>query len=211
MKPMIYGFAQSSYVWTVRAAAACKGVDVDFRQIEPGHHKSDEYLALHPFGKVPALVHGDVKLYESLAICIYLDAAFGGRPLRPTDPARLAQMHQWISAINAYLYRPAVVEYLFGYIFPGTEDGAPDRVQIERAMPSLRNFVKVLDENLDGTHLMGHALTIADLFLAPLIFVLYRGPEGQELINDHVNVLRYMKTMQDNEEFMSVAPRSPDA
>ncbi len=36
-----------------------------------GEHKSPEYLALNPFGQVPLLVDGDIKLADAQAILVY--------------------------------------------------------------------------------------------------------------------------------------------
>jgi len=48
-------------------------------------HKTPEYLALNPRGKVPVLVDGDIPLYESLAILHYLEFAYPDHPLFPLD------------------------------------------------------------------------------------------------------------------------------
>jgi glutathione S-transferase len=45
-----------------------------------------ELLAIHPFGKMPVLRHGDVELFESKAIATYLDRSFPGPPVFPSDP-----------------------------------------------------------------------------------------------------------------------------
>jgi len=50
------------------------------------------YLAIHPFHHVPALVEGDLRLIESLAILDYLEAKFPEPKLSPTEPAAIAQM-----------------------------------------------------------------------------------------------------------------------
>src|SRR6478609_11733590 len=45
-----------------------------------------EYLAVNPQGTIPAMIHGDKVLTESTAIMEYVDEAFAGPPLMPTDP-----------------------------------------------------------------------------------------------------------------------------
>lgn len=208
MKPTIYGFAQSSYVWTVRAAAGVKGIDVDFVNIAPGAHKEADHMARHPWGRVPALEHGDVRLHESEAIVQYFDEAFGGRQLMPTDPYQRALVTQWISSVNDYLYKPAVHNYIFAYIFPRTEDGKPDQARIAQALPELERWMDILEENLtDGGWLVGGQMTSADLFLAPLIFGISRFPEGSELVTSHTNVLAYQQRMLGEPGFMGAAPQ----
>jgi glutathione S-transferase len=43
---------------------------------------------------MPALTHGDVTLYETLAVTQYTDGAFDGPALQPADPAGRARMSQ---------------------------------------------------------------------------------------------------------------------
>lgn len=52
--------------------------------------KSEQYLAINPMGKVPALRHRGVVVTETAAICAYLADAFAGQGLAPAldDPRR---------------------------------------------------------------------------------------------------------------------------
>ena len=54
----LYGFPQSTYVRTARLACEEKGVAYE---IVPSQPDSSENLAVHPFGKVPAMSHGDFR------------------------------------------------------------------------------------------------------------------------------------------------------
>ena len=62
-----------------------------------GEHKTPEYVKIHPHGAVPALVDGDVTMFESAAICAYLADKFPEKRLAPPvgSPAR-ATYYQWI-------------------------------------------------------------------------------------------------------------------
>jgi glutathione S-transferase len=50
-------------------------------------HMTQSYADIHPNMVVPALVHDGSLYLESLDIIEYLDEAFGGAPLIPTEPA----------------------------------------------------------------------------------------------------------------------------
>ena len=76
----IIGIPGSTYVRAVRMACEEKGVPYE---LKPAMPHSPEILALHPFGKVPAMRHGDFELCESNAIATYIDRAFAGPPLFP--------------------------------------------------------------------------------------------------------------------------------
>jgi glutathione S-transferase len=77
------------------------GVPYEFvlLDMQAGAHLQPDYLAINPFGKVPAIVDGDFKLWESGAILLYLAQKYG----QITDPEQLATANQWILFANATL------------------------------------------------------------------------------------------------------------
>ena len=105
---ILYGSGYSTYTRTARLALEEKGVayrlvEIDFLR---GANKTPEHLSRHPFGKVPVLEHGDLKLYETSAITEYIDSPFSGAPLQPKDARARARMLQVIGIANSYLYPP---------------------------------------------------------------------------------------------------------
>ena len=95
----LYGFAPSSYTWTTRLAAEEKGITHELLPIEFG---SDDHKALHPFAKIPIMDHGDNRLYETSAICRYIDETFDGPALQPADAFGRAEVDQWNSSLVDY-------------------------------------------------------------------------------------------------------------
>jgi glutathione S-transferase len=63
---------------------------LELLSFEKGEHKSPEYLAVNPMGKIPAIVHRGTVVTEAAAICAYLADAFPAARLAPAldDPAR---------------------------------------------------------------------------------------------------------------------------
>ena len=69
--------------------------------------KRPEHLALHPLGKVPVLVDGDVVLFESGAIVSYLLERYGGGRLEPKPgTAERARYWQWFHYAEASVTPP---------------------------------------------------------------------------------------------------------
>jgi glutathione S-transferase len=64
-----------------------------------GEHLQPPYLAINPFGKVPAIQDGDVTLYESGAILLYVADKAG----QLGDPQQRALTYQWVLFANATL------------------------------------------------------------------------------------------------------------
>src|SRR5580700_2709800 len=76
-------------------------------------HKEPSYLALHPHGAVPALTDGEVTIFESAAICLYLADKFPEKKLAPPvgSPAR-GLYYQWIIYGMATMEAPILEAYL---------------------------------------------------------------------------------------------------
>jgi glutathione S-transferase len=204
---VIHGFPQSTYVRTVRMVCEEKGVSYELSPVKVG---SEEHLALHPFGRVPAIKHGDVHVYESTAIARYIDEVFPGPSLLPPTAAERATMERWISVINSYLYEDLIRKYLFHYIFPKGADGKPDRAGIEAAQPNLKRDLHFIDKNLAGHDwLAGKTLSLADLFLAPILAYVGNFPEGSAIMADCPNLRRVGGTMMARPSFVKTAPPPP--
>ena len=207
-KPTIYGFPQSSYVWTTRAGFAVKGVDYDFVPITPGEHKQPDHIARHPYGKVPAMVAGDFTLYESSAILRWLDATQEGAKLFPTEGNLAGQVEQWVSVVNGYVYKQVVLDWLFKYMF--TPDGKPDTAALEEARPKLAHSFKNLNDAIgDGPWIAGDSITAADLFIGPLAMALTRFDDGKQILGENPKVQRLVGALAETPAFMSGAPQQP--
>jgi len=89
--------------WVQRAAIVLreKQVDFEFVHIEPGN-RPDWFYAISPHGKVPVLqIDGEVALFESNAICEYLDETIAPR-LHPEDPVTRAINRAWTDYIPTF-------------------------------------------------------------------------------------------------------------
>ena len=78
-----------------------------------GAHKSEDYLKIHPLGKVPALEIDNTTIFESLGICLYLADRFVHADLAPvvTDRTRRADYCTWM-AFSTGTLEPAIFEQL---------------------------------------------------------------------------------------------------
>ncbi len=189
----LHGPAPSSYVRTSRMTLIEKGVDYDLAPIDFG---SDALLALHPFGKVPILEHGDVTLYETQAIVRYIDAAFDGPSLVPENHAAMGLMEQWISVLNCYFYRDVVLNYCFEYIRPKGEGGAPHRGNIEASLPDVERAFGLLDKGLDGKDWLAGSFSLADLMVAPVVSTGSLFPEGGQILDRFGNLRRWLTAIE---------------
>lgn len=115
MKPHILGPDFSTFARSVRLYCEEKtleythGLQVDGSSIA---RHSAEHLALHPFGKVPVLLHGERQVFETTSICRYLDAAFPQSSLQPHDLAQRTEVDQWSAALALYVDDRLIRRYL---------------------------------------------------------------------------------------------------
>jgi glutathione S-transferase len=132
--------------------------------IAAGEQKRPEYLAINPNGTVPALVDGDLRLFESAAICQYLADKFPEKRLAPPagTPAR-GLYYQWIHYAMSGLEPPAVAIFLHTVNKPEAERvpsvAAEGRTQLAAALA-------VVERALAGrTHILGNEFTTADVMI----------------------------------------------
>jgi glutathione S-transferase len=150
----------------------------------PGDTKSPEYLARHPFGRMPAFQHGNFALYETQAILRYLDDIFPQPPFVPADPRAAARMNQIIGINDWYLFpnaaAPIVFQRLIGPVLLGT---ATDEAVVAAAVPMAKTCVVELDRLLGAQRfLAGETLSSADIILAPQLDFFAATPEGRKAL-----------------------------
>ena len=167
-KLKIYGTSRSRasrVLWAVREL----GVDFEQVDINPrnGDHKTPEFLAINPNGRVPAMDDDGVKLFESIAINLYLAKTYGSAgaaalyPTGAADEGRTLQWSVWAATELEGLLMTCMAERMFKPEADRNPAVAAD------AEERLQRPLKVLDDHL-GAHawLVGDHFTIADLNVA---------------------------------------------
>lgn len=202
----IIGAPASNFVWVTRIACAEKGVPYT---LVPTLPHTPEVRAIHPFGRIPVARHGAVALCESRAICTYIDRAFAGPALVPTDPAGAALVEQWLSLINTQIDPLLMRRYLRSYFFPDTADGSPDRKTIDAALPEMRTHFAVLDEAVRATgYLAGSSFTLADIDLLPILFYMNKMPESRVMLAEARHLQAYFERHSERPSVKQTFPES---
>ncbi len=156
-------------------------VVVDFTK---GEHKKPNYLARQPFGQVPAIDHDGFGLFESRAICRYLDEVIDGPRLIPGDARSRAVVEQWISVESAN-FTPHAMKIIYQLLLGPMRGQTPDPRVVEAGRTSLGHTLSIMEARLEkSAYLGGPEFTLADLVYLPYIEYLF-GCEQGDLITGH--------------------------
>ncbi|MDX1374903.1 MAG: SRPBCC domain-containing protein [Burkholderiales bacterium] len=200
----LLGDPRSTYTRTARMGLAEKGVRYALATAGP---KAAEVVAINPFERIPVFRDGDLQLFETSAILRYLEEAFPGPSLLPGNIRDRARCEQWVSAINAYCYDAMVRRYVLQYVFPKGPQGLPDRGVIDVALPQIARQLAIFDAAYgDRNQLAGANVSMADLFLAPILAYVCAMPEGSELMRAAPNVARAHAAMRERASFKDTEP-----
>ena len=191
-----------------RLALHEKGVSYRLEEVDVFGDKAarETQLARQPFGKIPAFEHDGFRLYETTAICRYVDEYFPGPPLQPRTPAGRARMTQAISILDCYAYRTLVWDIYVERVLNPREGKPTDEARIAAALPMARTCLAALDALASGAPwLAGEELSLADLHAAPMIAYFLEAPEGRTLLAEHDRLARWWSTLSARESIAATA------
>ena len=150
--------------------------------------QSAEYLQLNPNARIPTLVDGDVVLWESMAINLYLAQKYEG-PMHCVSPEVLGLAAQW--SFWAMLEMEGLLLDLMQHraVLP---EFARDASYAERDELLLQRPLGVLNNTLTAHgHLAGSSFTVADLHVAS---ILVWGKMGRLDLSAHSDVKRWLES-----------------
>jgi glutathione S-transferase len=203
-----HSLEESAYLWTAMHVADEKGVSYE---IAPLVYQSPEHLKLHPFGKMPVLQHDELFLYETAAIVHYIDKAFDGPALQPSEAVAQAQVIRWISIVSAYVF-PTMNRFMKERLVRPAMGIEPDHTFIASAQEPLKLQMRLIDEAVTKTaFLAGYDLTIADSFLFPHLLFFGRTPEGESLLSKSPGASNWLARMRSRPSFHGSMSRTFDA
>jgi len=172
----------------------CAGLDFEGRRYG---FKSPELASINPFCRVPVLLHGQRVVYETTTICRYLDAAFDGPPLQPSDVWLRTQVDQWCSALSLYVDDTLMSRYLAEFVFPMGEAGGVRDDKVRESEPEVRRQLGLLTRQLgQRDFLVGDAFSLADAMAAPILDYVLGLPQAATLAAEVPSLVRYTEALR---------------
>ncbi len=130
--------------------------------------KTPEYLAINPNGRIPAIEDDGFRLFESLAITLYLAKRHGAGTLYPASLQDEALCWQWTLWGATEIEKPLIDFVSHRYVFAPEKRDEKLAAEAEAKLP---RPLGVLEAHLSGReYLLGGGFTIADLNVASLLY-----------------------------------------
>lgn len=132
----------------------------------PEDLRTTEYLRLNPNARMPTLVDGDVVVWESLAINLYLANRYEG-PMHVGSPAVLAQATQWsfFAVLELEGLARELLDHRVNLVQRAREASIAERDEL-----LLKRPLQVINRALEGrAYLLGDEFTVADLNVASVL------------------------------------------
>ena len=204
---VLHGIIGSPYVRAALLGLEEKGCDYRIAGLGMGDHKKAEHLRRHPFGRIPALDHGDFQLYETQAILRYLDRIVPAPALTPTDARAEARMNQVIGITDWYVINDISSPIVFQRVV-APHFGLPvDEARLAAALPRAKVCIDELARLLgDQPYMAGDAVSLADLVLGAHMAIVPAAPEGAALLAPHANLRAWIDRMNERPSFRATEP-----
>ena len=156
----LYFAKASTFSQRTRVVLLEKGIDFTPIEIDL-QNKPDGYTQISRYGKVPAIKHGDIEIYESAIINEYLDEVFPEPPLLPRDPAKKAIARIWTDYANTR-FVPAFNKFLRG---KDTQEQEQGRKEFTEALLYLEQ--EGLGKLSNGNYWLGDQFSLVDISFYP--------------------------------------------
>ena len=210
----LLGLRISVYTRIARLALEEKNIAYELEEVDifADDGPPADYLARNPFGRIPSLLYGGFCLYETAAICRYIDEGFDGPGLQPARAAPRARMTQIIGVLDHYAYRPMVWDvYVQRVVIPGS-GGQADEALISAALAPIETVLRQLDAwRGESPCLVGDSITLADLHAYPMLRYFVETGEGAALLARFPRLEAWMQQMQSRPSAAATSFHSAEA
>ncbi|MBT6099809.1 MAG: glutathione S-transferase family protein [Marinovum sp.] len=207
-QPMVlYSYRYSVYCWIVRLTLAEKRLSFVVCELNP-FDKDQARFERSPFGLVPVLEHGAFTLYESAAICRYIDLSFPDPALVPKEPMVAAQMAQAINIIDAHGYQPMIRQVFAHRVFRPIEGLEACEDEIASGLAASVPVLKALEALCgQGFARAGGQKTLADCHLAPMFGYFSQTEEGAKMVASYPKLAQWCAQLKDWQTFCDTTPK----
>ncbi|CAN7006619.1 unnamed protein product [Brassica oleracea var. botrytis] len=195
----VHGLPISTATMRVLATLYEKGLDFEIVPVDmkAGAHKQEPLISLNPFGQIPALLDGDLTLFESRAITEYIAEEYSdkGEKLLCQGCKKLkATTKVWLQ-VEGQQFDPIASKLAFERVFKGMLGMTTDPAAVEDLEAKLVKVLDIYEARLSKSpFLAGDCFTLADLHHLPIIYYLM-GTDSKKLFESRPKVNEWIKNI----------------
>lgn len=165
-------------------------LDIEYQKVrvdlDADDNRRAEHLARNPRGQIPVLEDGEIIIWDSQAILVYIARRYGEGASLPLDPAPMAEVAQWLAILEN--------ELLFGLARARAVKKFGRAFDLKESQEYGQSGLKVPDAHLEERQwLAAGQTTIADVACYPYVAL---APEGEITLVERPNVLRWVLSVQ---------------
>lgn len=131
-----------------------------------GEHKTEQFTKLNPNQKLPVLVDGDLILWESIAILLYIAKKYSPNDYFTDDPEKFGKIVQWVTYAKTTIDPNLALARYFVRFFP--KDKIDDN-QLLRLQVNGKGALGVMEQHLSERAFLAGTYSIADMACYPYI------------------------------------------
>jgi len=196
----LYHHVDCPFSQKVRIVLAEK--DLEYEQVHVDLHKGEqrtqEFLKLNPYGKVPVLIDEDVVIYDSTIINEYLDEEYPHPALLSEDSAGRARVRLLEDFCDNSFINPSIL--LLAELHK--PDAERDTEKVRRFAGEMGRVLGRLEPQLEGRQFLGDELSLADIAFAPRVVIL--GKLGVEVDPRLQNVAAWIGRLRERDSVRSL-------
>jgi|SRR5215204_4199524 len=175
-----------------------KDVDFEVNEVDLSN-KSEEFLNVSPYGKVPVLSVNGTSLYESNIVNEYLDEVYNSPRLMPENPEQRASARSWMAFADDYFF-PSIFR-----VRMGPQRGFSEE-QIQEAKGKLDDALSRLEHQLENRMYLVGEYTLADIAHAGNFHRLRELAESGDVpLHKYPNVVAWMERVEIRESYKTSA------
>ncbi len=160
-------------------------------------NKPDWFVKDSPLGKAPILYIDDKILFESIAICEYLEEIFTDKKLHPQDPYQKAWNRGWMEFCNG------LIASIFALAF------AQDEKNYNEKLNEFFQKIAILEKHLISDNFFnGNEFSLIDIFFTTAFVPinLIQQDYGIELISKDSKLFNYQNKLLAMESIKQIVP-----
>ena len=171
-----------------------KGIDFEVNEVDL-RGKSEEFLSVSPYGKVPVLSVNGTSLYESNIVNEYLEEVYDSPKLMPDNPEERASVRSWMAFADDYFF-PSIYR-----VRMGPQRGFSEE-EIREAKEKLDDVLSRLEHQLDGKPYLVGEYTLADTAHAGNFHRLRELADSDEIpLLKYPNVMGWMERVESRKSY----------